>query len=213
MYFKIFRRKKHFLSFGERLKKFLESVVKGMVFLLKPAAVASGVTFGIWHELLYKHGIHLNDKLEAIATSAWLPLFGVPYGLILATIALPTVWDKYNKMRMAWKRRDFGMFMELRDEELSPLIHLTLAVLSGGMLAGFLALDYHDHASGAIVVFSTSFLVSFMYFVVDEIDHPCSGIWFIKNVSEEWLAKDPKEWRAEKEAGEVRKKPPCAGTD
>ncbi len=148
----------------------------------------------IWYHFLYKNDIHFNDKLESIVTAAWIPTFGILYSL-LAAIIISTVWTEYKAMRVAVKKYDFETFIDLQDEEMSPLVHILMLVLSGSILAAFMGFKYPDVISGMMLISSTSYLFLLMFFVVREIDDPCSGIWIIKSIHPEWLKIEAKEWR------------------
>ena len=173
----------------------LETVIKSAVLLSMPL-IASAIVCVIWYFVLFRHHIHFEDGVREIAIAAWIPIFGILYGL-LAAIVLSTVWSEYKSMRMATKNYEIAIFMSLRDEDMSPLIHVMMAVLSSAVLLAFMGLDYPDRLSGFIFVGSTAYLFTLIVLVVMEIDNPCSGIWFIKDIPEEWLAINAKEWRRE----------------
>src|SRR3989344_4796735 len=178
----------------EKLTRFIELFSKSLIMVILPLGVA--VIFGfVWYYVIYIHGLYFSIKLENIATSAWIPMFGIIYGL-LATIVLASVWEEYKKIRSAVKRGDLDAFIELRDENVSHLVHTLLTVLSLFVLAGFMGLDYPTALSGFVVVSSTAYLLALIFFVVEEIDDPCDGLWFIKDIPEEWLAIDVDEYRA-----------------
>ena len=178
----------------EKLTRFIELFSKSLIMVILPLGVA-GIFGFVWHYVIYIHGLHFSIKLENIATSAWIPMFGIIYGL-LATIVLASVWEEYKKIRSAVKRGDLDAFIELRDENVSPLVHTLLTTLSLFVLAGFMGLDYPTALSGFVVVSSTAYLLTLIFFVVEEIDDPCDGLWFIKDIPEEWLAIDVDEYRA-----------------
>jgi hypothetical protein len=180
-------------SWKERLSKNLELVAKSLIMVILPFAVA--IVFGlIWYYALYIPGIHFSAALENIAVGAWIPMFGIIYGL-LATIVLASVWEEYKKLRSAVKRGDIETFIELRDESVSPLVHTLMSVLSLSVLAGFMGLDYPSATSGLVVITSTAYLLALIFFVVEEIDDPCDGLWFIKDIPEPWLNINVDEYR------------------
>lgn len=152
---------------------------------------------GGWYYLLYKYDFHFVEKLEGIVTAAWIPQFGILYSLLIA-IAVNTVWSEYKAMRTAIKRYDFETFIDLRDENLSPVVKLILGTFSLAVLIGFLFLKYPDAMSGMVIVFGVSFLLALMLVVIVEIDDPCAGVWFIKSIPDAWLTIDPKKYREER---------------
>jgi hypothetical protein len=114
---------------------------------------------------------------------------------LLAAIIISTVWTEYKAMRVAVKKYDFETFIDLKDEEMSPLVHVLMLVLSSFILMAFMGLKYPNAISGLMLISSTSYLFLLMFFVVREIDDPCSGIWVIKDIDPQWLKVDAKEWR------------------
>lgn len=193
----IFRKRRYTKPLRERIKKGVETTIKCVILFLVPTAIAGLVTLG-WYFFLYTHSRNFGDGMQEIIATALLPALGIVYGIMLAGIAVQTVWMEYKTMRTAVKRYDLDTFMDLRDEELSPLIHMIVAAVSSGMLSGFLALKYPDGRAGATMIFSVTFFLALMYVVIREIDDPCAGLWFIKNIPEEWLDLDPKKYREER---------------
>jgi hypothetical protein len=143
---------------------------------------------------LFQKEIHFHDGLKDIAIAAWIPTFGILYAL-MAAFVVNTVWSEYKSIRMAIKCYDITTFMNLRDEDVSPLVHVMTGVFAFGVLGAFMGLPYPDAQSGLVCIGSTTFLFGLVFFVVMEIDNPLSGIWFIKNIHEEWMQIDVKEWR------------------
>ncbi len=176
-----------------RVNRKMEIAVRCAVLVILPIFPAAFVAF-MWYEFAWKPGLHFNAGLEGIATTAWIPMFGILYSL-LAAIVLSTVWAEYKGMRAAVKKYDVETFMNLRDEKMSPLVHTMMTMLSVAVLLAFMGLKYPDAGSGMLLIGSTAFLFSMIFFVVVEIDDPCSGIWVIKNIHKEWLEIDVKTWR------------------
>jgi hypothetical protein len=85
--------------------------------------------------------------------------------------------------------------MELRDENLSPLLHTIMVTLSCYLLGGFIALEYPGVYSGAVVIFAIAFLLTLMLCVIIEVDDPTAGLWFIQKIPKEWLNIDPRGYR------------------
>ncbi|HTY39868.1 MAG TPA: hypothetical protein VMC43_02155 [Candidatus Paceibacterota bacterium] len=197
---KLFQRESQFfeLSKPSRWRKHFEILVRCALMLLFPVPFAAA-SLAFWYFAFYQRGIHFMDGAEGIATAAWIPTFGILYALVAATV-LESVWEEYKTMRTAIKKYDFNTFADLRDEEVSPLIHTTMFVLSAAVLGGFMGLKYPDFTSGAFCVTTTAYLIALIFFVIVEIDNPFSGLWFIKNVHDGWLETDVKEWRARRVA-------------
>ncbi len=161
--------------------------------LIVPLPFTIGVTF-VWYDIFYVNNIDLNPKLEVIATAGWIPLLSILYSLLVA-IVMNQLWTEYKALRMAVKNYDLETFMNLRDEQMSPLVHTLMAVVSGAVLFAFMLLKYPDAMSGIACIGSVAYLFSIIFFVMVEIDDPCSGTWFIKSIPTEWLTIDSREWR------------------
>lgn len=168
-------------------------VLKCLQMLYRPLPATIGLLL-FWYFVFYKNNIALDDNGEIIVT--WISIFGILYGL-LAAVVLTTVWNEYKMMRTAVKRYDFETFVDLRDEEVSPLVHTLMFVLSGTILIAFMSLKYSNTANALVFIGSTAYLFVLMFLVVYEIDDPCGGTWYIKNIPKEWLAVDVKKYREE----------------
>ena len=199
----LYKRRRNGRSFKQKFEKSLETTLKSLVIMLS-AAPFSWATTAFWYCGLYRNDIHLSRELEIIATASWIPFVGFLYGLLALTV-VTTVFGEYKRMREAIKSYDLETFMTLVNEDLSPLIHALMSIMAFAVLAAFMLLAYPDPIGGVIIVGSISYLFAFIFIVVREIDEPLAGIWFIKNVPEEWLRIDVKQWwlfnRQEKRKG------------
>src|SRR5690348_11375409 len=179
--------------FCESIKKKIAMVIKCIQMLYRPIpAVIVACLF--WYIFFYKNKLFLSDGGEIIVT--WISLFGVLYGL-LAAVVLTTVWNEYKMMRTAVKRYDFDTFADLRDEEISPLVHTLMFVLSGMILLAFMCQNFVSLYIGLLFIGSTTYLFILLFLVIYEIDDPCAGTWYIKNIPKEWLDIDVKKFREE----------------
>jgi hypothetical protein len=98
---------------------------------------------------------------------------------------------------MAIKRYDLQTFMDLRDEDVSPLSHAIMTILAIVVILQVMSLEYPSVAWGCLFVGGTVFIFSFIFTVIREIDNPFDGIWFIKNIHPEWMDVDCKVYRLE----------------
>ncbi len=162
-----------------------------MLFRPIPAVIAACL---LWYFVFFRNNLYSSENLEIIMI--WISVFGILYGLIEAVI-LTTVWNEYKTMRIAVKRYDFDTFVDLRDEEISPLVHTLTFVLSGAILLAFMCLKYVSLQSGLLFIGSTTYLFVLIFFVIYEIDDPCAGLWYIRNIPKEWLEIDVKKFRHE----------------
>lgn len=154
-----------------------------------PAMIAA---CAMWYLVFFVNNLYISENIEFIMI--WISMFGILYGLLEAVV-LTTVWNEYKQMRTAVKRYDFDTFVDLRDEEISPLVHTLTFVLSGTILLAFMCLKYVSVQSGFLFVGSTAYLFVLIFLVIYEIDDPCSGLWYIRSIPKEWLQIDVKKFR------------------
>lgn len=173
--------------------KCVETAIKAAMLMSYPVLPTICVCL-FWYYALYTNHIHFHEKLLEIATAAWIPTFGILYALF-AAVVLNTVWNEYKNIRMSIKCYDIATFMNLRDEDVSPVVHVMLGIFSWAVLGAFMGLHYPDALSGLACVGSTAYIFGLIFFVIMEIDNPLSGIWFIRNIHQEWLDTDVKVWR------------------
>jgi hypothetical protein len=162
--------------------------------LIKPIPIAV-IAAVFWYYFVYQNRIHFIEGGEILGI--WISMFGVLYGLFAAMI-LSTVWNEYKTMGIAVKRSDLDTFIDLRDEEVSPLVHTLMIVLSVMIILAFMCIKYETAYSGITFIISTTYLLTLIFYIVLEIDDPCGGIWYIKDIPEEWLKVDIKKFRYEK---------------
>lgn len=178
----------------QRTRHELELTVKCILMLVVLPAFPTWFAMLFWKRVFWERAVHLPPELEVIATAAWVPVIGLLYCLF-ATVVLACVWGEYKEMRRAIKRCDLDTFVDLRDESMSPLMHSLMGAVACALLLSFMSLHYPDYTSGLICVGTTAYLLVLVAFVVDEIDDPCAGIWFIKDIPAEWLAIDVEDHR------------------
>lgn len=190
---KLFRWVPRQISFKEQIRKIWEMVIKCLLLVAMPLLPAAA-SAAIWYFAIFKQRRHFDEQMENIISSAWIPTFGVLYSL-LAAVVFTSVWNEYKAIRAAVKKYDLETFLDLRDEEMSPLVYAMMTVFSLAILIGFMALKYPSAMGGILITFSTSYLLSLIFFVIVEIDDPCGGVWFIRNIPDEWLHVNVKDWR------------------
>ena len=180
----------------QELKRHAILFCKCVIMMVLPLFPAVGAGW-LWYRYLFLQDIHLKHEAENILTSAWIPTLGVMYALF-AVVLLSTVWGEYKIIRAAIKKGDKDAFADLRDESISPLVHTLMLMLSLFLIGGFAVMHYPDAVSGFICVGTTTYLLTLIMVVIVEIDDPCSGVWFIKDIPEDWLTMDVKQYRRER---------------
>ena len=177
----------------KQMRKTIVIVLKCLQMLYKPIPAVLAA-WALWYFVFFKNNLYITESLEIIMI--WVSMFGILYGLLEAVV-LSTVWTEYKAMRTAVKRYDFDTFADLRDEEISPLVHTLTFVLSGAILLAFMCLKYVSLRSGLLFIGSTTYLIVLLFLVIYEIDDPCAGTWYIRNIPKEWLTIDVKKFREE----------------
>lgn len=175
------------------MRRRIDIISRCLQMLLKPIP-AMIIACAIWYFLFYKNDLYVSENIEFIMI--WVSMFGILYGLLEAVV-LTTVWNEYKQMRTAVKRYDFDTFVDLRDEEISPLVHTLTFVISGTILLTFMCLKYVSAESGFLFIGSTTYLFVLIFLVIYEIDDPCTGLWYIRSIPKEWLQIDVKKFRHE----------------
>jgi hypothetical protein len=190
---RIYRRKTRRKTPRAWFAKASETVIKCTI-LLCAALIPTLVVVTLWYGILFQNEIHADGKEHEIIVAAWIPTFGVMYALF-AGVAISWVAGEYKEMRFAVKTNNLAVFMEKKDEDLSPLMHVFITILALTVLGGFLFLDYSSAVRGAFFVGGATFVFSLLCMVVIEMDDPCYGLWVIKSIPHDWLEMDCKEWR------------------
>lgn len=182
--------------FKVRAKKNFETLMKSLIMVIMPISPTLLIV-AFWYFIVFTNGFNFNGSMESIVVAAWIPTFSLLYCLLVAVV-FNTVWTEYKQIRMAVKRYDVETFVDLMDEEVSPLSYILIFVCSLAILGGFMSLDYPNMISGLTIIGSTSYILFLVFFIIKEMDDPCSGLWFIKHIHSEWLNLNAKEWRKER---------------
>lgn len=180
----------------ERWAKRFVIVLKCMLMVAAPMLVVPFVA-AFWYYFIYTDGWHFSGKMENIVTTALFASQLILFGMMVTFLALDPVCREYKRIRFAVKKGDIDTFMLLRDESLSPVVHTLIFVFSVVMLGTMMAIEYPSATAGLICVCTLTYLLVLTFIVVVEIDNPCSGLWYIKDIPEEWLKKDVEEYRRE----------------
>jgi hypothetical protein len=187
----------------DNMKKAFALGMKSLIMLLIPI-IPTLLAVGFWYFVVFQNQLCFNEKMENIIVAACIPTFGLLYCLLVAVV-FNTVWTEYKSIRLAVKRYDIETFVDLMDEEISPLVYILIGIRSLSILGSFMLLKFPEVKWGAIIISSTAYVLFLVFFVIREMDDPCSGVWFIKNLHSEWLTIDVRKWRAER-CEESRKK-------
>jgi fucose permease len=169
--------------------------VKTFLLMLYPLP-AVYIACTAWYLIFHQNHFHFHKEVKEYVVAGFIPAFMIVYSMLTA-VFLTRVIEEYKAVRMAVKRYDLHAFMDLRDEDVSPLAHALMTILALFLIGAFMGLEYPNASSGVLIVGVTTYIFSFIFWVIREIDDPFEGIWFIRNIHPEWMELDCKEWREE----------------
>lgn len=196
MDFEFYRRSTHPRDWPRFWRKCKENTARCAYLLALPLlATATSCTF--WYFVLYTRDMHIHEDTKDISIAAWIPTFGVLYCL-LSAVVLGRVFQEYKDIRDAIKSYDIETFMNLRDEDISPVFHVLMTILALCLIGAFMGLKYPTASSGFWYIGSTTYILSLIYWIIIEVDNPFTGVFFIKNVHPEWMKLDCRTWRDER---------------
>lgn len=177
----------------DRFRRLGATVVKSAIIMGLAIPYSLFATLA-WYFILYRNHYDLGDGAEIVATAAWLPYLAVATSIINASI-LTKVLDEFKEMRYAIKQYDLEKFMMLSDEDVSPLIYALLIVFDACIIGGFMLIHYDSLIHGAFIIWTSTYVMALFLLVIRELDDPLQGVWYIRNVHQEWLNMDRKSWR------------------
>lgn len=192
MLFKIRRKKERPESLKVALKKQAILILKCLIVTTFPLPFVF-IALMFWWRVFWGSRLVMSEKVEGIMVAAAIPTLGILYSLLTAVI-LSSVWKEYKTIRISVKQGDKDLFMLYRDENVSLLVHTLIFVCSLFLLLGFMIIKYPNPESGFYIVGGVSYFLALFFFVIVEIDNPCSGVWFIHDIEEDWLKEDADEY-------------------
>jgi energy-coupling factor transporter transmembrane protein EcfT len=181
------------MSRREHLKRRVDTIIRCTWMLIMPVPTILGVWI-FWYYKVHLSGYHLCDIGNSSGATILISSCTFIYGL-LANNAIGIVWGQHIRMRDAVKNNQIDVFMNLKDEELPPLVHLLLMVLSSLIVFGVMTLNYRDLLSGTICVSAITYLFALIFYVIVDIDDPMTGVWVIRDIPKLWFEIDAKKWR------------------
>ncbi len=184
--------------------KLVTTVIKTALLMLQPA-IPVFIACTIWYLVLYQNHIHFHKEVKEYWVAYFMPSVTLIYSVTSGWF-ISKVLEEYKGVRMAIKRYDIHTFMHLRDEDVSPLAHALMTILAIFIIGGAMGLEYPTPWSGVLLIGSTTYIFSFIFCLIREIDNPFEGIWFIKNIHPEWMEIDCRQWREEHYMRERRKR-------
>jgi len=188
----IYRRKFKRKDLPRLIFKWTETAIKGagVVFFV---ALPTILMVWMWYTFVYRNHIFIPKEDREILITGAIPGLYILYSLMTAVL-FASVYNEYKDARKAMRRNDMRSFMELRLEEISPLLHVMAAVVAMVILSAFMFLEYSSAQWGGVVIGAQTFVFALLCYVLYELDDPCYGFWVLKSIPKEWIEADPKKW-------------------
>ena len=161
------------------------------VFLMIPPLVLAGLMTAAWYQF-FSRGWHLPDTVKEMLGTAIVVQAAI--FAIAAAMVLNGTWERLRTLSRHVLVRNQRGFMEIRDEKMPISMHLVLAASGLSVLLLLSAAHYPNVWSGAMVVFSTWFVMSLYFMVVAALQNVTSSVWIVNRVPDEWLALDVDEF-------------------
>ncbi len=173
-------------TFTERLIKRWWIAVKCAIMLVVPMFV-SVPTQWAWYHYEFLPGQRWSHEMNDPLMAAVLVLAILGYIMLATMLGFDFTLKKYSRMRTnAMLKREHAFKIDQKDG-ISPLTHTLIGVFAFIILRTVWLIHYSDPAGGCYVVGTTAYLLTIMFLVVQQIDHPCSGLWFIDDIPFPWL--------------------------
>ena len=144
------------------------------------------VIFWRW---LRSKGYYFCKEDEVVMTGGITATLILAYG-ITAALVFNSIWEKYKKVMVCVLLQDKQTFLLYRDERMPIIIHLFLFFLSVLLVGMILMLNYQKELSGAVAVFSVSFIITLYWIVMIQLENPEKSPWLAERVPSEWLKED-----------------------
>lgn len=188
------KRRFHNRTLRERFFRSMRISIKAGVAMMLPMPFV-GFIYWAWLHYFQPKGWHLGHKTSSeVLVPGLIPTLCLLFGFLAATM-LVTVWKEYKMIRSAVKRQDLETFIELRDEQISPLVHILMFIQAMSIILCFMIIDYEVPSEGLFCIALCSYLLAIYFVVVVEVDDPCHGLWHIRSIPESWLETDPAKYR------------------
>jgi hypothetical protein len=156
--------------------------------MVLPALLFATVVTLAWSEL-FTHDIHLEHHGQAKDTDiiGFAIVVQAAIFAIAAAILLNGTWERIRALSRHVLKRDRAAFMELREEKMPIPMHIVLHGSGLSILMLLIIAPYSDPLHGAIIIFSTSFVVVLYTVVLRALQDVSKNVWIMNRVPKEWL--------------------------
>ncbi len=162
-------------------------------YLMLLSTITSSLAILFW--CYYRHQVYsffglAEGTLGAVEMGSDLMVFipGMLYATVVAFV-INRVAGQNNRIRSSIKTMNAVLFLEERDLRTQPLMHLMMIIVS---LITWIEVFMSQYSSKEIAILAIgcyTFLATFLYLVVIEMDNPFTGVGKIpeKDIPERWM--------------------------
>ena len=175
------------LSKRDDIGRKLRSVVRHTLMLTRPAIITALTAMGWWFFRDAGYYFPENEPFEAIVTV--ILVLGVPFG-ILAAEAVRTAWNKHAQVTTSVLTRNRRQFLLYRDERILTAMHVLLAVFASLVIVVVSFFHYKEAWVGLMMVTVTTFSLSLVWSVIEQLENPRLSPWIRERIPAEWFEED-----------------------
>jgi Na+/melibiose symporter-like transporter len=172
-------------------KRRWRSIKRHTALLFKTFCFAAVITYA-WY-FMWSHGHHFAEDDKDIQIGMTTVIFGVIYGVAISW-AFVTRSDKYEKIVNSIFEKNKNVFLRYRDERMLIALHITIGAASVPLIGMIGAVPYQHMMTGAVSVFSVSFVLIMFWSVIALLEDPLKNEWIRERINPEWLTIDIDEY-------------------
>lgn len=165
----------------------LHSVVRHTLMLARPVIITALTAAAWWFLRDSKYYFPENEPFEAIVTV--ILVLGVPFG-ILAAEAVRTAWNKHAQITASVLTRNKRQFLLYRDERILTAMHVLLVVFAALVILVVAFFHYKEAWVGLMMVAATTFSLSLVWSVIEQLENPRLSPWIRERIPPEWFEED-----------------------
>lgn len=165
----------------------LRSVVRHTLMLARSVVITALTAAAWWFLRDSEYYFPENEPFEAIVTV--ILVLGVPFG-ILAAEAVRTAWNKHAQITSSVLTRNKRQFLLYRDERILTAMHVLLAVFAALVILVVAFFHYKEAWVGLMMVAATTFSLSLVWSVIEQLENPRLSPWIRERIPPEWFEED-----------------------
>lgn len=171
----------------EDLTRKLRSVWRHLLLLAQPL-IAAEMAVLAWSNCR-SAGIQFPKEDELALTAVGVAVPAVLFS-ILAAMLITESYGRYKTLTACLLSHDKKEFLLYRDERFPVIMHVLQMALSLPIIVIATGVHYLSFWSGAVVVFSVTFVITLYWVAIVELQNPAKSPWFAERVPADWLTED-----------------------